>query len=58
LALNIEQACVSLGVSWDVWREHIEPDVRLVRIGARKVVPVAELERWLAENAQTVLERR
>jgi hypothetical protein len=58
LALNIEQACAALGVSWDVWREHVEPDVRLVRIGARKLVPVAELERWLAENADTALERR
>lgn len=58
LALNIEQACAALGVSWDVWREHVEPDVRLVRVGARKLVPVAELERWLAEHAEATLERR
>lgn len=58
LALNVKDACAAVGVSWDVWREHIEPDVRLVRIGARKLVPVSELERWLAEHAETMLERR
>ena len=29
LSLNIKEACAALGVSWDVWRVHIEPDVRL-----------------------------
>lgn len=58
LSLNVEQACAALGVSWDVWREHIEPDVRIVRLGKRKIVPVAELERWLADHAERVLERR
>lgn len=58
LSLNIEEACAALNVSWDIWRQHIEPDVRLVRIGRRKLVPVAELERWLAEHAETVLGRR
>ena len=58
LSLNIEQACAALGVSWDVWKAHVEPDIRLVRIGTRKLVPVRELERWLAEHAETTLERR
>jgi hypothetical protein len=58
LALDVQEACAALGVSWDTWREHVEPDVRIVRLGRRKVVPVAELERWLAEHAQTTLERR
>ncbi|HEY7951773.1 MAG TPA: hypothetical protein VID70_02225 [Solirubrobacteraceae bacterium] len=55
LALSIMQACASLGVSWDTWREHIEPDVRIVRVGRRKLVPVRELERWLEEHAETTL---
>jgi hypothetical protein len=58
LALNVKDACASIGVSWDVWKAHIEPEVRLVRIGTRKLVPVAELERWLADHAETTLERR
>jgi hypothetical protein len=58
LALNVKEACAAIGVSWDVWKAHVEPNVRLVRIGSRKLVPVVELERWLAEHAETVLGRR
>jgi hypothetical protein len=58
LSLKVEEACEALGVSWAVWKQHIEPDVRLVRIGARKLIPVVELERWLAVNASTTLGRR
>jgi excisionase family DNA binding protein len=58
LALSIEEACEALGVSWKTWHEMIEPEVKLVRLGRRKLVPVAELERWLADHAENVLERR
>jgi hypothetical protein len=75
LALTITQACDALGVSWDFWREYIEPEVRIVRRGRlvdreepddrrrrggrrgqRKLVPVAELERWLEANAERLLD--
>jgi hypothetical protein len=55
LALDVAGACVSLGVSWDLWREHIEPEVRIVRLGRRKLVPVIELEKWLDRHAETTL---
>jgi excisionase family DNA binding protein len=58
LALNVETACAALSVSYDTWREHIEPEIRLVRLGRRKLIPVAELERWLADRAENVLERK
>lgn len=58
LALNVEQACVALGVSYDTWAESIEPYVRIVRLGRRKLIPVAELQRWLDDNAESALERR
>ncbi len=55
LALSVAEACESLGVGWDFWRQNIEADVRLVRIGRRKLVPVRELERWLADRAEKAL---
>lgn len=58
LALNVEQACEALGVSWKVWREHVEPEIKLLRLGRCKRVPVVELERFIAEHAENVLERR
>jgi excisionase family DNA binding protein len=54
LALSVEQACEALGVSWDTWRAHIEPDVRLVRLGRRKLIPVSELQAWLERHAESV----
>lgn len=56
LALNVTEACAALGVGWDFWRAHVEPDLRLVRRGGRKLVPVAELERWLDEHAERALD--
>jgi hypothetical protein len=57
LALNIEEACAALGVSWDFWSEHIAPEIRVVRRGRRKLVAVAELERWLERNGEATLHR-
>lgn len=54
LALTVEQSCEALGVSWDTWRSSIEPHVRIVRLGRRKLVPVTELQRWLDKNAEAV----
>jgi hypothetical protein len=51
LALSVEQACEALGVSWDTWRAHIEPDVRLVRL---ELIPVSELQAWLDRHAESV----
>ena len=58
LALSVEEACAALGVSWDLWREHIEPEVRVVRCGRRKLIAVAELQRWLDASAERALEPR
>jgi hypothetical protein len=56
LALSVEETCAALGCSWDFWREHLAPHVRIVRLGRRKLVPVRELERVLEELAEAVFE--
>jgi len=55
LALTVEQAAAALSVGYDVFHRSIEPRLRIVRLGRRKLIPVAELERWLAENAERTL---
>lgn len=55
LALSTAEACDALGVSWDFWREHVEPELRVVRRGRRKLVAVAELEAWLDREAERAL---
>jgi excisionase family DNA binding protein len=55
IAYTVSEACAALGVSWDYWREHVEPGVRVVRRGRRKLVPVSELAAWLDRNAERAL---
>ncbi len=54
LALNVEEACAALGVSWKLWREHIEPELKVIRVGRAKRVAITELQRWCAEHGERV----
>lgn len=54
LALKREEAAQSLGMSLDSFERHVQPDIRLVRRGKLRLVPVPELERWLEANAEPV----
>lgn len=51
LALSIEQSAEALAISRDSFERHVMPDLRLVRIGRRIVVPVSEIERWMQSHA-------
>jgi excisionase family DNA binding protein len=55
LALTVEQAAASLSVGYDLFHEQIEPELRIVRLGRRKLVPVSELQKWLDQYAERVL---
>lgn len=57
LALSVDEACAALGVSWHFWHEHIAAEVRMVRRGRRRLVAVSELQRWLDEHGELILER-
>lgn len=52
VALPIMETCRALGVSWQTWRRHIEPHIKVVRVGGKKLIAVAELERWLDEHGE------
>ena len=56
LALTREEAAASLGMSLDSFERHVQPSLRMCRLGRMRLVPVTELERWLDENAQRTLE--
>lgn len=51
LGLSPDEAARSLGVSRDYFDLHVLPELRIVRRGRRRIVPVRELERWLIESA-------
>ncbi|TML08551.1 MAG: helix-turn-helix domain-containing protein [Actinobacteria bacterium] len=56
LALSKAEAADALGVSIDFLEEHVMHELRVVRCGRRRLIPVRELERWLEQRAHQVLE--
>lgn len=56
LALSKTEAAEALGVFVDFFDEHVASELRMVRRGRRRLIPVRELERWLAESAALALE--
>lgn len=55
MGLTLDEAAASLGMSRDSLEKHVLPSLRIVRRGRHRIVPVAELERWLIESAETAL---
>ena len=56
LALTVAEAAASLGVSDDFFREHVAPELRIVRAGRKRLIAVKELERWLSTSAARILD--
>ena len=52
VTLTPSEAAAALGVGIDFFDEHVAADLRLVRIGRKRLVPLAELERWAHEHAE------
>lgn len=51
LALNQQEAASALGMSVDSFHREVRPRVSKVLIGSKVLYPVADLQRWLDENA-------
>ena len=56
LALSKAEAAQALGVSVDYFEDHIISELRIVRRGRRRLIPVNELQKWLDTAASRVLE--
>jgi hypothetical protein len=57
LLVKREEAAKLLGgMSIDTFERHVQPELRLIRVGSLVLVPVKELERWVAENQMRTLE--
>ena len=54
LTLSIDEAAAALGVSRDSLEREVLHELRTVRVGRRRLVPVRELERWVERNAACV----
>jgi hypothetical protein len=53
LALRRGDAAKALGISDELFDRHVRPSLPVVRLGSVRVYPVAALERWLLEHADS-----
>jgi hypothetical protein len=51
IGLSVDDACVALAIDRATWNEHVEPDLGVVAVGDRVIVPVAKLARWLDDHS-------
>lgn len=55
LALTPPEAAAAIGVGPDFFDANVAPELRMIRRGRKRLVPVAELERWIVENAEVAV---
>ena len=55
VALTVPESAAALGVGVDFFNENIRPELKVIRRGSKRLVPVSELQRWAEENAERVL---
>jgi hypothetical protein len=53
IALTPPEAAAAIGVGPDFFDQNVAPELRLIRRGRKRLVPVTELERWVTESAGT-----
>jgi len=46
VGLSRQDAAASLGMSLDSFERHVQPELKLIRRGKLRLIPVVELERW------------
>jgi len=57
IALTPPEAAAAIGVGPDFFDANVAPELRLIRRGRKRLIPVSELERWTAENAEQAFGR-
>lgn len=55
IVLTREEAAAACGLSLDSFERYVQPNVRMIREGRLRLVPVRELERWAEQSATRTL---
>jgi hypothetical protein len=55
VAVTRQAAAAALGMGLTLFSERVQPDLRVLRVGAKVLIPTTELQRWAQENAESVL---
>lgn len=52
VTLSREEAAAALGMGLDSFERYVQPEIRMVRLGRLRLVPLRELERWAEDHAE------
>lgn len=55
VALTPAEAAEAIGCSAEFFRVHVDLELRWIRRGRKRFVPLVELERWAEANAEAIL---
>jgi hypothetical protein len=55
VALTKPEAAAALGISVDSFERHVQAELRVIRRGRMRLIPLRELERWATDNAAVTL---
>jgi len=55
IALTPSEAAAAIGVGPDFFDANVAPQLRLIRRGRKRLIPVRELEQWVTENSEEPL---
>lgn len=58
LALTRAEAASAIGVSLTWFADHVQPELKLIRRGSVRLVPITELTRWIDRNAEHLIQER
>lgn len=57
VTLTKPEAAGALGISVDSFERHVQPELRVIRRGRMRLIPLTELERWAERSASLTLDR-
>lgn len=52
IALTPAEAAAAIGVGPDFFETNVAPELRVIRRGRKRLVPVRELEAWITRNSE------
>ena len=55
VTLTKPEAAAALGISVDSFERHVQPELRVIRRGRMRLIPLSELEGWATDNAALTL---
>jgi hypothetical protein len=55
VAVSRETAANALGIGLTLFEQRVQPELKVIRIGSKVLIPVDELRRWVERHQERVL---